>query len=157
MIFFSFALMFIAGAVAARGITDITKPLGGRRYMAAEIIRIATGSRTASDERVPLFYIDDDEYTMLAHPRPSLLLEYMDVVRERGLDAAIALAASEMIGRKGWEALKSSDDVTDEQVAKILQIVMEAVTAERPEAPKSGKPSENGTARSAGSRKSATK
>jgi hypothetical protein len=155
---FWFICMFCAGWLACRGVDDLTQPQGGRRYtVATEIIRITSGSRTASDERVPLFYIDDTEYTMLAHPRPSLLLEYMDTVRERGLDAAIALAASEMIGRKGWEALKTNDDVSDEQVAKILQIVMETVTAERPEAPKSVPPPSNGTVKSAGSPKSRTK
>lgn len=128
--------------------------------MAYEIIRI-TPRDTPPEERVPLFYIGDDEHTMLAHPRPSLLLEYMDMVREKGLDAAIATACLAMIGKASWDALKTSEDVTDEQVGQILSIIMETVTAQRPEGPKAAvtpeQPSANGTQKSAGSRKSPAK
>lgn len=79
------------------------------------------------DKRVPLFYVGDREYTMLAEPRTNLALQYLRRLGQYGYDHALDFAFSVMVGPDGYDALLSCDDLTKEQFWQVVKVVRETL------------------------------
>lgn len=71
-------------------------------------------------ERIPLFYIGDDEYTVPAELSPQDGLIALRMVRTRGSDAATSWMVEKALGEKGYDALIACESITREQVKEIL-------------------------------------
>lgn len=82
-------------------------------------------------ERVPVFAIGDDVYTMLADPPASLPLRAMEIAEQRGATQySVGLAdvyiMREMLGSEGYRALLNSKTLKRGQFVAITRRVMEA-------------------------------
>ncbi len=84
-------------------------------------VRLATTGAHLS-ERVPLFYIDDQVYTIAAKPRPNVALRYMYTLKTRGEQIATAQLLEDLLGHDAYLALMDHDDLEQEQLTAIMQI-----------------------------------
>lgn len=113
-----------------------------------QILRIKSSGTDAEPERKPLFYIDDEVYTAPAKVGPNVGLKYLRILRTRGEEVGAAFMLETLLGTEGYEALMDYDELTDDQLAQIIEsaskIMMAAV-----ETPKGS--SRNGRNRSRGS------
>jgi hypothetical protein len=82
------------------------------------------------EQRVPLFYIDEEAYTVPRFPAPTIGLRYLKLAHEEGSDEANYWLLTSMLGDEGYEALmdysdkgKLTDEDYDAVVAKALRIV----------------------------------
>jgi hypothetical protein len=85
-----------------------------------EIPRLTT--RTEPAERVPLFYIDDVEYSVTRSPGVNIGLKYLHLQRTQGEQNAIAFLLEKLLGSEGFLALLEYDDLTAEQFQEICRI-----------------------------------
>lgn len=86
-----------------------------------EVLRLTT-SKDSSEKRVPVFYIDDVEYTIPARPRMNIALQFMHNSRELGDSQAMDYLLGKLLGEDGYRALREYDDLTPEQFAQITEI-----------------------------------
>lgn len=77
-----------------------------------------------SEERLPLFYIDDKEYGMLKVIPGRIAMEMLEVIKERGDAAGAAYALKAVLGEKAYQVLRKNRVITAGQ----LKAIMEAVT-----------------------------
>jgi hypothetical protein len=82
------------------------------------------------EQRIPLFSIDDVDYTVPRFPAPTIGLRYLKLAHEEGSDEANYWLLTSMLGEEGYDALMAysdkgllSDDDYDAVVAKALRIV----------------------------------
>lgn len=87
-----------------------------------EPVKISTAD-VVDEEREPLFYIDEVEYTIPKLIRPNILMRYLQDTIDRGHDYALAAGMREVLGAEAMEALAETDAVTDEQMDQIMAIV----------------------------------
>jgi hypothetical protein len=87
---------------------------------APKILRLTTSGKGAARKRVPLFYIDDVEYTTELHPSPARGLKYLHLLRTEGTDVATQYMLETLIGAEGYEALMEYEDLTDEQLEQVV-------------------------------------
>lgn len=88
-----------------------------------EVLRL-TRSADRAEERVPLFYIDDVEYTVAKRPNVNVGLQMMHLFRTQGEAAAQDYVLEKMIGSEGYAALREYDDLTPQQFKHIAQVVV---------------------------------
>lgn len=86
-----------------------------------EVLRLTTSSK-ANEERVPVFYIDDVEYTIPARPRMNIALQFMHLAREQGDSQAMDYLLGKLLGEEGYRALREYDDLLPEQFTQITEI-----------------------------------
>jgi hypothetical protein len=89
-----------------------------------EPVRIKSGTGEKIAE-VPLFYIDDVEYTIPERIPAALTVRLIDQLAD-GQDEAHVISRTirdDILGRDAMKALRNSPDVTNEQVEQILDIV----------------------------------
>jgi hypothetical protein len=87
-----------------------------------EPVKIRT-DEIVEEEREPLFYIDEAEYTIPKRIRPNITIQYLQDTYDKGQEYALAAAMREVLGADAMEALAESDAVTDEQMRQIMGIV----------------------------------
>ena len=87
-----------------------------------EPVKIDT-STVIDEERVPLFYIDDTEYTVPKKVRPNVVIKYLNDVIDRGPEFALASAMDEVLGTDAMQALGDCESVTDEQMDQIMSLI----------------------------------
>lgn len=88
-----------------------------------EPVRIDPAAAPAEVERIPLFYIGDQEYSIPAEIDARAALVAMRLIKDRGLEVAAAYMMEEAIGRDGLNALIGCDAVTGDQIREILHNV----------------------------------
>jgi hypothetical protein len=88
-----------------------------------EPIRIAADDEIV-EERVPLFYIGDIEYTIPKHIPKGVALQYLRQAGERGHELATAPLLIRVLGEDAYEALEQSKGLTDEQLESIVDIIV---------------------------------
>lgn len=76
------------------------------------------------EERVPLFYIGDDEYTIPKNIPKGVALQYLRNAAERGHELATAPLLIRVLGEDAYEALEQSKALTDEQLESIVDIIV---------------------------------
>ena len=86
-----------------------------------EVLRL-TRKPERNEERVPLFYIDDVEYTVVKRPHANVGLKMLELLRTQGEPAAQAYVLGKLLGADGYAALLEYDDLTAEQYAHICQV-----------------------------------
>lgn len=96
------------------------------------------GSKSADvddKDKVHVFTIDDRPYFISGKPRIALPLRYMRNLRKHGQSYAEALFLEEVLGEEAHEALISCDDLTQEELEKVIEIATKAAFGDL-EAPK---------------------
>jgi hypothetical protein len=83
--------------------------------------RLVSGS-AALALRIPLFYIDDVEYSIAARPGVNVGLKYMHVFRNQGEYAATSYLLEKLLGAEGYQALMDYDELTATQFQQICEI-----------------------------------
>lgn len=91
------------------------------------------------DERVPLFYIGDVEYTVPASVPVGMALEYLRVAREAGAEVGAGALLSRALGEEAYLALEKSRGLTDEQLNQIIGIVLDLALGRSEKEGKAGK------------------
>lgn len=86
-----------------------------------EVLRL-TRSPDRTEERVPLFYIDDVEYTVVQRPHANVGLKMLELLRTQGEPAAQAYVLGKLLGPEGYAALLDYDDLTTEHYAHICKV-----------------------------------
>jgi len=76
------------------------------------------------EERVPLFYIGDDEYTIPKHIPKGVALQYLRHAADVGHELATAPLLIRVLGEDAYTALEQSKGLTDEQLEQIVDIIV---------------------------------
>ncbi|MEH0586233.1 hypothetical protein QA942_19935 [Streptomyces sp. B21-106] len=101
------------------------KPLAGSDPLAGfEPIRIAADD-DVEEERVPLFYIGDTEYTIPKEIPPGVALQYLRQARESGHELATPPLLIRVLGEGAYMALEQSRAVTEEQLESIVKLIVD--------------------------------
>ena len=111
-----------AAAAAARK-RAAAKTANGGADVGFEPIRIAADDEVV-EERVPLFYIGDTEYTIPKHIPRGVALQYLRQAGERGHELATAPLLIRVLGEEAYEALEQSKALEDAQLAAIVDIIV---------------------------------
>lgn len=90
---------------------------------AFEPIRIAADD-DVEEERVPLFYIGDDEYTIPKTIPRGVALQYLRHASEVGHEVATAPLLIRVLGEDAYLALEQSRAMTSEQLEQIVEIIV---------------------------------
>lgn len=77
------------------------------------------------EERVPLFYIGDDEYTIPKEIPPGVALQYLRQARESGHELATPPLLIRVLGEDAYMALEQSKAVKDEQLERIVKLIVD--------------------------------
>ncbi len=88
-----------------------------------EPVRIAA-DEDVDDEREPLFYIGDVEYSIPVNIPMGVALEYMRVAGQIGEQLAAPPLLIRVLGQEGYDALEQSKGLTDEQMTRIVDHVV---------------------------------
>ena len=88
-----------------------------------EVLRL-TRRTDRTEERVPLFYIDDVEYTVAKRPNVNVGLQMMHLFRTQGEAAATDYVLDKLLGADGYAALREYDDLTPAQFKHICQVAV---------------------------------
>jgi hypothetical protein len=87
-------------------------------------------AKVVDEEREPLFYIDETEYTIPKELRANVVARYLQDTLDHGQEHAIAAAMREVLGEEAMEALAESEAVTSEDMAQIMGIVERKLTGQ---------------------------
>ena len=94
-----------------------------------EPVRIAADDEV-EEERVPLFYIGDDEYTIPKHVPRGVALQYLRQAGELGHELATPPLLIRVLGEDAYMALEQSKAVTDDQLERIVQLIIDLALGE---------------------------
>lgn len=100
------------------------KPVNGSGGLGFEPIHIPADD-DVEEERVPLFYIGDTEYTIPKTIPSGVALQYLRVAGERGQDFAAPILLTRVLGEDAYEALENSRHLTEEQLSQIIEHVID--------------------------------
>ena len=92
-------------------------------------VRIVT-TEVVEAEREPLFYIDEDEYTIPKTIPPNITIKYLRDCAHDGQEVALGRAMEVVLGADAMEALAESDSVTEENMTSIMRIVERKLMAQ---------------------------
>lgn len=148
-------LLCVAFLFARKGFILTLRDFRWRKHV-PDIIKIVPRDKAAAEERVDIFSIGADMYTMLAHPPGNLPLQYMAIVAERGVDVAVKHVMVTVLGEETWQAALDCEDISKEQLAQLMDVVLKHGLGGDPDklVPKTGVSSgQNGTRKPGGSRK----
>lgn len=88
-----------------------------------EPIRIAADDDVA-EERVPLFYIGDTEYSIPKTISPGVALQFLREAREHGRELATAPLLIRVLGEDAYLALEESRALSEDQMEWIINKVL---------------------------------
>ncbi|MEU6365771.1 hypothetical protein ABZ876_08440 [Streptomyces sp. NPDC046931] len=100
------------------------RPVNGTGELDFEPIRIEADDDYV-EERVPLFYIGDTEYTIPKEIPPGAALQFMREAREHGRELAAAPLLIRVLGEDAYMALEKSRALTEEQMKWIVDKVLD--------------------------------
>lgn len=105
-------------AAAARP-APVSDPLAG-----FEPIHIAA-DEDVEEERVPLFYVGDTEYTIPREIAPGVALQYLRQARESSHQLATPPLLIRVLGEDAYMALEQSKAVTEDQLEQIVSLIVD--------------------------------
>jgi hypothetical protein len=108
-------------AAAARKRAATKPAIGGD--LEFEPIRIAADT-DVEEERVPLFYIGNDEYTIPKHIPKGVALQYLRHASEGGHELATAPLLIRVLGEDAYMALEQSKALKDDELERIIDIIV---------------------------------
>jgi hypothetical protein len=94
-----------------------------------EPVKIST-AEVIDEEREPLFFIDETEYTIPKRIRPNIVVQYLQDTYDKGQEFALAAAMREVLGADAMEALAECEAVTDEQMDQLMDIIERKLMAQ---------------------------
>lgn len=94
-----------------------------------EPVRIAADDDVV-EERLPLFYIGDDEYTIPKHIPRGVALQYLRQAGELGHELATPPLLIRVLGEEAYTALEQSKALEDEQLERIVQLIIDLALGE---------------------------
>lgn len=100
------------------------KPVNGSDGLDFEPLRIPSNDDVV-EERVPLFYIGDDEYTIPKLIPPGVALQFLREAREHGRDLATAPLLIRVLGEDAYTALEESKALDEDQMEWIVEKVLD--------------------------------
>ena len=100
------------------------KPTSTTDALDFEPLRIAANDDIV-EERVPLFYIGDDEYTIPKEIPVGVALQYLREAREHGRDLATAPLLTAVLGEDAYAALEQSKALNEDQMEWIINKVLD--------------------------------
>jgi len=100
------------------------KPVNGTGALDFEPIRI-DADEDVVEERVPLFYIGDTEYSIPKMIPTGAALQYLRIAGERGEQFAAPILLTRVLGEDAYQALEESKALEDEQLERIIKIVID--------------------------------
>ncbi|MFI6140313.1 hypothetical protein ACIBCC_19260 [Streptomyces griseus] len=77
-------------------------------------------SKPADVDRIVLFYVDDEAYSIPKHVGRNHGLRYLRTMRRQGEALAAQELLEVLIGEDGYTALMDCEDLTDEQLDQIM-------------------------------------
>lgn len=89
------------------------------------VLRLTTVG--VEETRVPLFYIDDREYSVSSKPGLNVALKFLSIARAQGEGMAIDYALGKLLGPEGYSALLDYDELTPDQLKQIMDVVQKLV------------------------------
>jgi hypothetical protein len=101
-----------------------SKPTGPAAALDFEPIHIEADEDVV-EERVPLFYIGDTEYTIPKEIPVGVGLEYLRIAAEIGQELAAPALLTRVLGTEAYKALEKSRGLKGEQLERIIQIVID--------------------------------
>jgi hypothetical protein len=101
-----------------------SKPVNGIDADDFEPIHIAANEDVVDEERVPLFYIGETEYTIPRKVPPGIGLTYLRHAAEIGHELASVPVLIEVLGEDAYRALEESKALEKEQLDRIVGIVV---------------------------------
>lgn len=107
--------------------------------LAFEPVRIAADDDVV-EEREPLFYIGDTEYSIPVNIPMGVALEYLRVAGERGEQLAAPSLLTRVLGEEGYTALEQSKGLNNDQLKRIVDHVVDRALGRSEAAGKAGKP-----------------
>jgi hypothetical protein len=79
-------------------------------------------SKGKKKDRVLLFKIDDEEFTVPKKPGMGTVMRYLNVARKSGNDLFAAQAlVEEMLGEEKWNAFLEWEDLDDEIMGQVIE------------------------------------
>jgi hypothetical protein len=99
------------------------KPINGTSDLDFEPIHIEADD-DIEEERVPLFYIGADEYTIPKHIPKGVALQYLRHASEVGHELATAPLLIRVLGEDAYTALEQSRALKEDQLEKIVDIII---------------------------------
>lgn len=87
------------------------------------------------EERVVLFEIDDEKYSIAKSVAPNVALRYLHIGRKQGLEAQIDYMLGVLLGEEGHEALMNFQDLTEDDLLAVIKACQKVMTGSV-EAPK---------------------
>jgi hypothetical protein len=106
------------------------KPVNGSGSLDFEPIRIDADD-DIEEERIPLFYIGDDEYTIPKLIPTGVALQYLRIAGERGQEFAAPILLTRVLGEDAYKALENSKGLKDDQLERIIQLVIDLALGRR--------------------------
>jgi hypothetical protein len=85
------------------------------------------------EERVPLFYIGDTEYTIPKEIPKGVALQYLRHASEVGHELATAPLLIRVLGEDAYEALEQSKGLKDDQLERIVDIIVKLALGKQEE------------------------
>jgi hypothetical protein len=85
------------------------------------------------EERVPLFFIGDKEFSIPKTIPPGVALEFMREARTHGRDLATAPLLTRVLGEDAYEALEQSKALTEDQLEWIVDKVLDLALGRKKE------------------------
>ncbi|MFJ4926838.1 hypothetical protein [Streptomyces sp. NPDC088736] len=116
-------------AAAARN-RAAAKPAVAPGDLGFEPVRIAADD-DVPEERVPLFYIGEDEYTIPKSIPRGVALQYLRHASEVGHEVATAPLLIRVLGEDAYLALEQSRAMTGEQLEQIVDIIIKQALGEQ--------------------------
>jgi hypothetical protein len=104
-----------------------------------EPIRIAADGDVEEEERVPLFYIGDEPYTIPKTIPKGVALQYLRHAANVGHELATAPLLIRVLGEKAYMALEESRALTGEQLEAIVDIIVKQALGEQEKGGKAGR------------------
>jgi hypothetical protein len=105
---------------------------------AFEPVRL-TSKPEVEDDRVVLFYVDDEAYSIPKKIGRNYGLRYLRTARKQGEALAAQELLETLIGEEGYEALMDCDGLEDEDLDRIMEQLRDGALGAVEEAPGKGR------------------
>jgi hypothetical protein len=97
------------------------------------------GDDEVEEERVPLFFIGDTEYTIPKEIAPGAALQYLRQARESGHELATPPLLIRVLGEDAYMALEQSKAVTEDQLERIVKLIVDLALGQKEKKEEGGK------------------
>jgi hypothetical protein len=116
-------------ARAATRVKPTTSRSGQPPVKQWEPVRIVTNADAPILDREPLFYIDDEEFTIPKVVPPNITYGYIRDMRGGNTEQAMANVFDRLLGQEALDRLADCDQLTPEQSKEIMRVIEYKVMA----------------------------